>query len=158
MSKFCQTFQSPYSLHKPPYCFHIAFFSLTEVCGQIFGNIFFFLDLLVQKIYFDKNHWFRLLSTKNEWIISLFLISVLLHNLSVSHSTFLLLAKKTRFDFQSKTLLLLFTKSPNMRKFCSSVCSLTFFRFLRFCFLDYWDDYCKCAGFDSFKPPAKCTN
>ena len=155
MSKFCQTFQSPYSLYKPPYCFHIAFFSLSEFCGQIFGNIFFFLDLLVQKIYFDKNHWFQLLSTKNEWIISLSSHYVIY--LSAIPS-FLLFAKKTRFDFQSKTILLLFTKSPNMRKFCFSVCSLTFFCFLCFCFLDYWDDYCKCAGFDSSKPPAKCTN
>ena len=96
MSKFCQTFQSPYSFYKPPYCFHIAFFSLSEFGGQIFENIFFFLVLLVQKIYFDKNHWFQLLSTKNEWIISLFLISVTLHNLSVSHSIISFVCKKNK--------------------------------------------------------------
>ena len=86
MSKLFQTFQSPYSLHKPPhpYCFTIP--SSHEFCGQIFENIFFSLDLLVQKLFFDKNHWFQLLSTKNDWIVSLFLISITLHSLSVNHS------------------------------------------------------------------------
>ena len=49
--------------------FHTTFLSLSEFCGEIFENIFFILDLLVQKIFFDKNHWFQLPSTKNDWII-----------------------------------------------------------------------------------------
>ena len=86
MNKLFQTFQSSYSLHKPPhpYCFTLP--SSHEFCGQIFENIFFSLDLLVQKLFFDKNHWFQLLSTKNDWIVSLFLISITLHSLSVNHS------------------------------------------------------------------------
>ena len=73
------------SLHKPPCCFTLStFLSVREFfdpcdCGQISENIFFFLNLLVKKIFFDKDHWFQLLSTKNDWIISLFLISITLH-------------------------------------------------------------------------------
>ena len=85
MNKLFQTFQSPYSLHKPPhpYCFTLP--SSHEFCGQIFENIFFSLDLLVQKLFFDKNHWFQLLSTKNDWIVSLFLISITLHSQPFYH-------------------------------------------------------------------------
>ena len=54
-----------------------------------------------------------------------------------------------------KTLLLLLTKSPNARKFCSSYCYLSFVRFFRFLILVYWDDYFKFAGFDSLKPLKK---
>ena len=141
MSKLFLTFQSPHSLHKPPhpYCFTLP--SSHEFCGQIFENIFFSLDLLVQKLFFDKNHWFQLLSTKNDWIISLFLISITLHSLSVNPaiSSCLLLAKKLWLSM--KTLLLLLTKSHYARKFCFSVCFLSFFCFFRFCFLTYWDHY-----------------
>ena len=101
MSKLCQTFQSPYTLQKPPRCFTLfSFLSLSEFCGQIFENILFFLDLLVRKIFFRKNDWFQLLSTKNDWIISLFLISVTLHSLSVGHSIMYFVLKKTQgLDF-----------------------------------------------------------
>ena len=99
-------------------------------CFTILSSLMSFLDLLMQKHFFDKNHWFQLLSTKNDWIISLLLISITLHSLSVSLSTIpscLLLAK--RFWLSMKTLLLLLTKSPYARKFCFSVCFLSFFRF-----------------------------
>ena len=123
MSKLFQTFQSPHSLHKPPhpYCFTLP--SSHEFCGQIFENIFFSLDLLVQKIFFDKNHWFQLLSPKNDWTIP----------------SCLLLAK--RLWLSMKTLLLLLTKSHYSRKFCFSVCFRSFFCFFLFCFLTYWDHY-----------------
>ena len=73
-------------------------------CGQISENIFFFLNLLMQKIFFDKNHWFQLLSTKNNWIISLFLISITLQRLSLGHSIMSSFCwqKKTIFDFRWK--------------------------------------------------------
>ena len=85
MSKLFQTFQSPYSLYKPPhpYCFKLPPFH--EFWGQILENIFFLLDLLVQKLFVDKNHWFQLLSSKNNWMISLFLITITLYSLSVNH-------------------------------------------------------------------------
>ena len=77
------TFQPHKATH--PYCFTLP--SCHEFCGQIFENIFFFLDLLLQKLFFDKNQRFQILSTKTNWIISLFLISITLHSLSVNHST-----------------------------------------------------------------------
>ena len=151
MSKLCQIFQSPYKPSQASMLFHTTYLPLSELCdpygcGQISENIFFFLNLLMQKIFFDKNHWFQLLSTKNEH--SLFLISVALHSLSLSH--FIM----SSFCWQNndlwlpmKILLLLLSKSPNTRKFCFSSCSLSFFRFLA-----YWDHYCKFARFDSVKP------
>ena len=54
MSKLCQTFQSSYSLHKPPSIILFHTYLPQWVCGQISENIFFFLDLLVQKLFFDK--------------------------------------------------------------------------------------------------------
>ena len=56
MSKLYQTFQSPYSLHKPPYTilFHTSYLP-QWVCCQISENIFFFLNLLVQKLFFDNS-------------------------------------------------------------------------------------------------------
>ena len=58
---------------------------------------------------------------------------------------------KPETSYLMKTLLLLFSKSPNTRKFCCSFCFLSFFRFFHFRFLAYWDQYHKFAGFDSFK-------
>ena len=56
----------------------------------------------MQKIFFDKNHWFQLVSTKNDWIISLFLISIALHSRITSqpfHHVFFLLAKRQPLNF-----------------------------------------------------------
>ena len=68
-----RTYSHLLSLNKPPCCF-----TLLTFLGQISENIFFFLNLLMQKIFFDKNHWFQL-STKYDWIISLLLISIKLN-------------------------------------------------------------------------------
>ena len=46
---------------------------------QISKKFFFFLDLLVHKLFFYKNHSLQLLSTRNNWSISLLLISIILH-------------------------------------------------------------------------------
>ena len=102
MNKLFQTFQSPYSLHKPPhpYCFTLP--SSHEFCGQIFENIFFSLDLLVQKLFFDKNHWFQLLSTKNDWIVSLFLISITLHLQSICQPFYHVFCWRRSFGFRWK--------------------------------------------------------
>ena len=155
-----QTFQSFYSLHKPPHPYWFPLLSSYAFCGQIFENIFFFLDLLVQKLFFDKNHWFQLLSTNNNWIISLLLISVTLHSLSASLSTIpscLLLAKKLWFSM--KTLLLLLTKSPYARKICFLVCFLSFFRFFFFVFV-VWSIETTTTNMLGMTPsnPEKCTN
>ena len=132
-----QTFQSSYSLRKPPHPYCFTLLSSYEFCGQVFKKIFFFLDLLVQKLFFDKNHWFQLLSTNSDWIISLLLISITLHSPSSSLSTIpscLLLAKKLWFSM--KALLLLLTKSPHARKFCFLVCFLSLFHCFLFLLFD----------------------
>ena len=102
------------------------------VCGQIFENMFYFLDLLEQKLFFEKNHWFQLLSTKNDWSISLVLISITLRISQPFHHVCCWRINKLAPSM--KTLLLLFAKSPNVRKNCFSVCFLSFFRFFCFCF------------------------
>ena len=109
MSKLCQIFQSPYKPSQAFMPFRTTHLPLSEFCdpcdcGQISENIFFFLNLLMQKIFFDKNHWFQLLSTKNNWIISLFLISITLQRLSLGHSIMSSFCwqKKTIFDFRWK--------------------------------------------------------
>ena len=95
------------------------------------------LNEVLLKLVLLKNHGFQLrfhrLSTKNNWIISLFLISIALHSLSQpSHRFFCW--RKNKHLLSMKTLLLLLNKSPNMRKFCFSVCFLSFFRFFSFSF------------------------
>ena len=59
-----------------------------------------------------------------------------------------LVSQNRKLLLSMKTLLLLLTKSCNARKFCFSVCFLSFFRFR---FLTYWDHYRKFARFDSLK-------
>ena len=56
ISKLYQTFQSPYSLHKTPktISFHTSCVS-QWVCCQISETIFFFLNLLLQKLFFDNS-------------------------------------------------------------------------------------------------------
>ena len=74
MSKLCKTFQSPYNRGRPlqaSMLFHTTYLPLSDFCGpfdcgEISGNIFFLLNLLMEKSLFDKNHWFQLRSTKND--------------------------------------------------------------------------------------------
>ena len=151
MSKLCLTFDSLYKSTQAFMLFRNYLPSSQWVlwclwsCGQISEDIFFFLNPLMQKNFFDKSCWFQLLSTKYNWI------SVTFRSLSLGHSII------SSFCYQKNNLWLsmkkkLLTKSPNARKFCFSACSLTFFCFFRFRFLVYWDPYCKFARFNSLKP------
>ena len=56
------------------------------------------LDPFMQKLLFDKNHWFQLLSTKNYWSISLFLISIILHISQPFHHVCCWQRNKMAFD------------------------------------------------------------
>ena len=111
MSKLCQTFHSSYKSSQASILFHTASFPLSECCdsydcGQISKKIFFFLNPVMQKICFDKNQWFQLLSAKNHLIISLFLISITLNTdiayLLAIPSCLLSVWKNTIFDFRWK--------------------------------------------------------
>ena len=89
MSKLYQTFQSPYSLHKPPYTilFHTSYLP-QWVCCQISENIFFFLNLLVQKLFFDNSSLTLQLISATFYLksISLLLITARLLYLSIISS------------------------------------------------------------------------
>ena len=141
------TFQPHKATH--PYCFTLP--SCHEFCGQIFENIFFFLDLLLQKLFFDKNQRFQILSTKTDWIISLFLISITLHSLSVNHSTLPSVGNKAlAFDEN----FIATTHQVTLREKILFLGLLSIFLLFFFClfFLNYVDHYRKCAGFDLLKP------
>ena len=130
---------SPYKPSQTAMLFRTAYLPLSEliilVIVKISENIFFFLNLLMQKIFFEKNHWFQLLSTKNVWIVSLFLISITLHCLTLNHSIMSSFCwQKNNLWLSMKTWLLLLTKSHNLRKFCLLARSLCFFRVFFFLF------------------------
>ena len=114
MNKLCEIFQSPFKPSQASILFHTTFLPLSKFfelchCGQISENIFFYLNLLMQKIFFDKIHWFQLLSTKKDWIILLFLISITVHSLlSVIPSCLLSVGKKQPLNFNEK-----FVPSPH---------------------------------------------
>ena len=103
---------------------------------SLWSNIrkhFLFQHLLVQKLFFDKNHWFQLLSTKNDWSISLFLISNTLH---ISHPFHHVCCWRRNKLWISMKFLLLLTKSCNERNFVSTSCfclSFVFFVFFISC-------------------------
>ena len=130
------------SLHKSPhpYCFTRP--SSHESCGQMFKNIFFSLDLLLQKLFYDKNHWFQLLSTKNYEIISLLLISITLHSLSVNHSIVSSVGEEALAFDKNFIATPHQVTPPYARKFCF----FSFFHFFHFSLLAYWDHYSKFAG------------
>ena len=126
MRKLYQTFQSPYSFHKPPYCFTVHPSILPQgVCDRILENLFFFLDLLLQEHFF---HWFQLLSTKNNWNVLLFLTPITLRISQPFYHVWCWRRKK--LPASMKTLLLLLTKSPIERNFfCPLSVLLSFFSF-----------------------------
>ena len=108
MSKLCQTFQSPYKPSQASMLFHTIYLPLSEWVLWSFwlwSNLWkhlLFLNLLVQIIFFDKNHWFQLLSTKNDWIISLFLISITLYRISLHSIISSFCWQKNNLDFRWK--------------------------------------------------------
>ena len=86
----------------------------------------------MQKLFFNKNHWFQLLSTKNDWSISLSLISITLHISQQFHHVYCW--QINQLPPSIKTFLLLLTNSSNWRKFCFSVCFCLSFVFFVFVF------------------------
>lgn len=154
MRKLYQTFQSSYSLHK----LHTVFIHLSilsqRVCSQIYGNIFF-TDLLVQEQFFYKSNWFQLLSTKNDWSISLLLIAIILR--TSQHFYLVCCWQRKKLRASMKTLLLLLAKSPNARKKCFLCQRASVFLSLLFClrFLASWAQYHKFIGLGSLKPLKK---
>ena len=134
---------------------HTVFIHLSilsqRVCSQIYGNIFFFTDLLVQEQFFYKSHWFQLLSTKNDWSISLLLIPIILR--TSQHFYLVCCWQRKKLRASMKTLLLLLAKSPNARKKIFLCQRASVFLSLLFClrFLASWAQYHKFIGLESLK-------
>ena len=131
MGKLCQTFHLPYSLHKTPYCFTLPLSQC--VLQSNFRKHLLFSGSSCAESLFQQKPLFSAPLYSQQWDHFIAL------NLSTIPSCW------TKLWLSMKILLLL-TKSPYGRKFCFLVCFLSFFRF---CFLTYWDHYCKFAGCDS---------
>ena len=105
MSKLYKIFQSPYSLYKPSYHHFVLHYLLQCEWGK-----YLVVVNLIQSHYFTSEPFYHVC---------------------------LLFVKKLAREKQAvalmKTSLLLLTKLPNARKFCSSLCFLSFFCF--FCVL-----------------------
>ena len=147
MGKLCQTFQSPYKPLQASMLFHATCLPLSEFCdhcdcGPISKNIFLFLNLLMQKILFNKKHWFQLLSTKNDWIISLFLISIILISLLAIPSSLLSVGKKQPLTFDENFIAVPHQVTKREKVLFLFLLSVFLSFFYCFRFLAYWDHYC----------------
>ena len=162
MSKPYPTFQSPYSLHKPPQTIllHTFFLSVSEfVVKNIRKHLLFSRSFCLKTLPWQKQLIPAPFYLKS---ISSLLISATLIISQTFHHVCLLLAKKLASQRQAiafdENFIALLTKSPNTRKFCFFLCFLSFFRLFRFRLLPYWDHYCKFARFDSVTPQKILTN
>ena len=144
MSKFYQTFQSPYSLHKS---------SETMLFYTILLSEFFVQYLL--KYLSKKSSFFWIFQCRNStltkttdsfhFLIKKYCIAVNLSNinLSLNHSIMYVCCWRRNQQARNnllpsmKTLLLLLVKSPNARNFCFSLYFMSFFSFFCFRFLAY---------------------
>ena len=140
MSKFYQTFQSPYSLPKPPQTilFHTTFFSEFVVKYPKTSSFFWISQ--------RRNSSLTKTTESCLFLPKKYLTVANLSNITLSfsqpfHHLCLLLAKKLASQKQSiafnGTILLLLTRSPNAINFFISLCFMSFFRFFRFRLLDY---------------------
>ena len=152
MRKLCQTFQSPYSLHKPPYCFTLPCF--LSVCFAVKSSkpSSFFWIFLCKNSSSTKTTDSRYFLLKATWPShSLFLISVTLHSLSLNHSIKSSVGKETSSGFQWKLCCYSPPSQITQENVVSRSCFCLSFVFFGF-FLVSWGYYYKFLGFDSLKP------
>ena len=139
MSKLYQTFQSPYSLHKPPQTilFHTTFLSTFVVKYSKTSSFFW--------IFQCRNSSLTKTTDSGCSLLKNYLNAINLNNitLSLNHSFIYVCcwrrnqrARNTLFP-SMKNFLLLLSKSPNARNFFFSLCFMYLFRFFRFRFLAY---------------------
>ena len=152
MRKLCQTFQSPYSLHKPPYCFTLPYF--LSVCFAVKSSkpSSFFWIFLCKNSSSTKTTDSRYFLLKTTWPShSLFLISIILHSLSLNHSIKSSVGKETSSGFQWKLCCYSPPSHITQENVVSRSCFCLSFVFWGF-FLVSWGYYYKFSGFDSLKP------
>ena len=83
------------------------------------------------------------------------------HSLSLGHSTVMssfCWQKETAFDFQWKFYCYSTPRHLTRENFVSSFALCLSFVFFRFCFLTYWDHYCKFCKVWLTQTPANCAN
>ena len=139
MSKLCQTFQSPDSLHKPPYTILFDTTLLSEFVVKYLKTSSF------SWIFQCRNSSLTKTTNSCSFLLERYLIvvnpSTLLY-LSTIPSCMSAVGDETSEPETSllplmKTFLLLLTKSPNARNFYFSLCFMSFFCFIRFRFPAY---------------------
>ena len=136
------------SLHmRCSFCFTLP--SSHEFFGQIFEKIFFFLDLLVQKLFFEKSHWFQLISDQNDHLIVINLAYITLTIYQPFHHVF---CWQRSFGFRWKPYCYFLPSHLTRRNFVSRSAFCLSFVFFIFRVLVYWDHYIKVSEFDSHKP------
>ena len=139
MSKLYQTFQSPYSLCKPPQTisFHTTFLSEFVVKYPKTSSFFW--------IFQCRNSSLTKTTDSHFFLLKKYLVVVNLSNitLSLNHSIMYVCCwrrnqrARNKLLPSMKTFLLLLTKSPNTSNFFVSLCLMYLFRFVRFRFLAY---------------------
>ena len=136
MSKLFQTFQSLYSLRKPPQTilFHTTLLSEFVVKYQKTSSFFW--------IFQSRNSSLTKTIDSCSFLLKKYLTLVNLSNinLSLNHSIIYVCCWQRNQPTRNKLLpsmetsLLHLIKSPNARNFCFSLCFMTFFRFFVFVF------------------------
>ena len=139
MSKLYQTFQSPYSLHKPPQTilFHTTFLSEFVVKYPKTSSFFW--------IFQCRNSSLTKTTGSCTFLLKKYLIVVNLSNitLSLNHSIMYVCCWQRNQRARNKllpsmeTFQLLIAKPTNSRNFCLSLYFISLFCFFRFPFLDY---------------------
>ena len=124
MKKIYQAFESPCSLHKSPFFFTL--FCSVSLRSNLQEHLLLSGSYCAH-IRLWQNHWLYLLSPKNNWSMSLFLISITLYISQPFHQFCCWQGNKLRASM--KTLLLLLIKSPN-----TFFCFFGYFLFFVFCF------------------------
>ena len=138
MSKLFQTFQLPYSLHKPPYyqtiLFHTIFLSGFVANYPKTSSFFWIFQCRISSL--------RKTTDSCSFLLQKYLIVANLSNLTLSpnHSIMYVCCWRRNWRVRSKllpsvkTFLLLLTKSSNVRNFGFSLCFMFFFLFFLFLF------------------------
>ena len=137
MIKLYYTFKSPCSLRKPPQTISFTLWSSSVSVSEIV------VKNICKHLIFSGSRNSSLTKTTYSCSFQLkkYLIVVNLSHitLSLNHSFMYAVGEETsepETSYSMKTLLLLLTKSPNARKFCFSLCFLSFFSFFLFLFFE----------------------
>ena len=126
-------------------------------CSQIDGHIFF-LDPLVQELFFHKNHWFKVLSVLMEIrpehldVFNFRHIKYFSKPFHVCHLWAVEDWKRQTSCYARNVIAAPHQVTLREKLTLLTVHFLSFFRFFRFCFLVFLGNYSKSARFQLFEP------